>query len=71
MLIRRSNSWVGRIGGPRESGRGFRRTVSEVALRRRAQRCSVGLKLCGEIALEAVAIAGIKKAQHFMQLPRG
>ena len=60
----------GRIGGLREGGRGFRRAVGDIALRRRAQRRSVGLELGGEIALEAVPIAGVESAKHLVQLPR-
>ena len=58
---------AGRIGDPRESGCGFRRPIGEIALRRRAQRSSIGLKLRRKIALEAVSVARIEGAQHAVQ----
>ena len=44
--------------------------VGEIALRRRAQRRSVGLELRGEITLEAVPIAGVESAQRLVQFAR-
>ena len=61
---------AGRIGDPRESGRGFRRAVGEIALRRRAQRRFVGLKFCRKIAMEAVPVVRIEGAQHVVQFAR-
>jgi hypothetical protein len=69
MFIRRSNSCRAdrRLS---EGGRGFRRAIGEIVLRCRAQRRSVGLKIRREIALEAVPIVRVERAQHLMQLAR-
>ena len=59
-----------RIDGLCESGRGFRRAIGEIVLRCGAQGRFVGLKIRCEIALEAVPIVSVERAQYLMQLAR-
>ncbi len=57
----------GRIAGPCERGRGFRRGGGEITLRRRAQCRLVGLKFSRKMALEAVPVVCIEGAQDVVK----